>query len=654
MNNQKIKKTKSKGKGVSPPVKYSNAYNVRSMKEETYEKYLCNKPCGYFVKNHMICYGYIYETRNAPPSYQYYRLCSEFKITRISYDPDDENCKKYVDMCIYDRSGVPTEVEHISMDLLSSRNLDNLHARGFLYSSERILEVVNLISSKLYEFETKEVITHPGWRMINGKPRFWGYESESYAGTTKLSVSTVVETGFCLKAKRQMDKCPFKKRIGECADSDRCSVYANTFSSRPIRLSEHIEVVNSLIKDSLPLQMIISVSLSSAVTGYLNVANIADLNTPIVHLYGDSSKGKTTALEFAASMWGSPTAKSGLMHTWNATSAKILENLSNNNGVLFTLNELGSAMQTDYSNLVYCIAEGTGKDRMYNKNKTVHTWNTSVLSCGETSIVDMLDKSLGLYARIFEFFNLDITKSASHADEIKKSCNEFYGAIGLAFVKYILNHKEEIENEYKRLCQVVSRRIKKLSKISERLAKYIAVIALSAEIAHRLGLNVSFMQVREMLIDNHKQVVKEFPSWLSNLDDLFAYVSRNYRRFNKRNSEYEDLPDNYDGIDTARELIIITTVFDEFCKKLKIDRRLFLHSLKVNGYLKCPHDRYYTTQNVNGLRCKCYYIYKSRQSVPDTNIKSKTKSTKKNKSSSKTKSKSTKNPKIIENLKNAV
>ena len=167
--------------------------------------------------------------------------------------------------------------------------------------------------------------------------------------------------------------------------------------------------------------------------------------------------------------------------------------------------------------------------------------------------------------RIFEFFNLDITKSAAHADEIKKSCNEFYVAIGLAFVKYILNHKEEIENEYRRLCQVISRRIKKLSKISERLAKYIAVIALSAEIAHRLGLNVSFMQVREMLIDNHKQVVKEFPSWISNLEDLFAYVSRNYRRFNKRNSEYEDLPDNYAvllrGRDFVRDLWLTTATY---------------------------------------------------------------------------------------------
>lgn len=52
----------------------------------------------------------------------------------------------------------------------------------------------------------------------------------------------------------------------------------------------------TITENTVSLQMFISMSLSSALIGYLNVADIAQLNTPIAHIYGNSSTGKTIPL----------------------------------------------------------------------------------------------------------------------------------------------------------------------------------------------------------------------------------------------------------------------------------------------------------------------------------------------------------------------
>ena len=56
------------------------------------------------------------------------------------------------------------------------------------------------------------------------------------------------------------------------------------------------------IRDSVELQFMIVVALSSAVVGIIGMD--ISIENPIVHIYGDSSTGKTTAVQLALSCWG--------------------------------------------------------------------------------------------------------------------------------------------------------------------------------------------------------------------------------------------------------------------------------------------------------------------------------------------------------------
>lgn len=58
-------------------------------------------------------------------------------------------------------------------------------------------------------------------------------------------------------------------------------------------------------------------SLSAAFTApLLKLAKLQEVGGAGLHLMGDSSRGKTTALQVAASVWGAPT----FMRTWRATT----------------------------------------------------------------------------------------------------------------------------------------------------------------------------------------------------------------------------------------------------------------------------------------------------------------------------------------------
>jgi len=84
----------------------------------------------------------------------------------------------------------------------------------------------------------------------------------------------------------------------------------------------------------------------------------------LVHLRGNSSSGKTTALNVAASVFGKPSA---FAIQWRAT-ANALEGIaeSRNDGLL-ALDEVGQATAKELEPLAYMLANGRGKERA-NKN----------------------------------------------------------------------------------------------------------------------------------------------------------------------------------------------------------------------------------------------------------------------------------------------
>jgi putative DNA primase/helicase len=108
------------------------------------------------------------------------------------------------------------------------------------------------------------------------------------------------------------------------------------------------------------------------------------------HLTGGTSKGKTTALNVAASV-------SGLKHipTWRSTANALEGQAVSFNHGLFPLDELGQADPKDVGAAAYMLANGQGKSRMLKSLTTAKpkTWELLFLSSGEFAMTDYLKQA---------------------------------------------------------------------------------------------------------------------------------------------------------------------------------------------------------------------------------------------------------------------
>jgi putative DNA primase/helicase len=102
------------------------------------------------------------------------------------------------------------------------------------------------------------------------------------------------------------------------------------------------------------------------------------------HIYGDSSKGKSTGMAVACSVFGDEIFK----QSWRATSNGLEAASAMANDSLLALDEISECNPKEIGAVVYALANGSGKQRA-NKNgraRAVTHWRIAVLSNGERSI----------------------------------------------------------------------------------------------------------------------------------------------------------------------------------------------------------------------------------------------------------------------------
>lgn len=200
-----------------------------------------------------------------------------------------------------------------------------------------------------------------------------------------------------------------------------------------------LSMYQTYVKGNTPLEFAVVLGASSAVLSHLN-NNYPDLKTLIVHMNGQSSQGKTTAAMLALSVGGNPTSH-GLLKSWNSTQNALMSHLNGLNGIATCFDELSQTHSTNLTSLLYSLAEGKQKDRSTKEGALMETahWCTTILSTGELSIFNKLDKNLGLRVRILELAQVQWTASASQSEEIKKSASTNYGHLLPKFVEKLLS-----------------------------------------------------------------------------------------------------------------------------------------------------------------------------------------------------------------------
>jgi putative DNA primase/helicase len=238
------------------------------------------------------------------------------------------------------------------------------------------------------------------------------------------------------------------------------------------------------------------------------------------HLLGDSSSGKSIALAVACSVWGKP---GDFLRTWNATGTGLEGVAALRNDTFLALDEIGEARPQDVGNIIYALANGTGKQRggVTGLPRAVQRWRVMVLSSGEMTMgkhmesAGMLSKAgqelrlldVPVYRRHGAFDDLhgfalehDATdanacKGAGRrfADTLKSGSSKHYGHVGPALVEALVRRQGRIDDAV--LGDEISTKLEEMRLAfpastgqEARAATRFAVVALAGELAIQEGL----------------------------------------------------------------------------------------------------------------------------------------------------------------------
>jgi hypothetical protein len=167
-----------------------------------------------------------------------------------------------------------------------------------------------------------------------------------------------------------------------------------------------------------------------------------------------SGTGKTTALRMANSVYGNPRELCSTKDDTN--NARILK-LGTHNNLPFCVDEITNMDAMAFSDLIYAMSSGKGKDRMEasgNKLRPNHTkWQTISLCSSNASFYEKLAsakmKPDGEMMRMIEY-NID-ANDVYDVETAKKmfdfQLQENYGHAGIIYAEWLVRNKEEAVKE---------------------------------------------------------------------------------------------------------------------------------------------------------------------------------------------------------------
>lgn len=234
------------------------------------------------------------------------------------------------------------------------------------------------------------------------------------------------------------------------------------------------------------------------------------------HLFGASSKGKSTALQVAASIYGKPSSGGSSLHptylqTWRQTDNSIEVSLARYNNLLLPLDDMRQIRNAQaLVDTIMMLGNNQGKGRA-NKNgdaQSKRNFRTLVLSTGEKptqAFIEAENKPFdaGTEVRLPNIdivFKTGVVHDASTFDGDHKSLIEhlkahtcrLYGAAGLQWLRWLVDHRGSVESKVKsltdRFVSEITEMVGPLGSQQMRVIDRFALVAAAGELATECGI----------------------------------------------------------------------------------------------------------------------------------------------------------------------
>lgn len=235
----------------------------------------------------------------------------------------------------------------------------------------------------------------------------------------------------------------------------------------------------------------------------------------VANLRGDSSVGKSTALNVFGSVWGGSDGGLGFNHSWDMTDKDAAKKAAAHSHIGLGLDEQGQ-MSGDPARVAYSIASGIERGQLHKdgSEREQASWKVCVLSTGERSISEIMEtrnprerQASGTEVRNFDvpadtgaygiFDQLHgFADGRALAEHLADEANETYGTAGPAFVDQLVRHVNEVGHDAfaRELRSDIDEFIASLQLSGEvdaaiwRIAKQFALAATASRLASRFGI----------------------------------------------------------------------------------------------------------------------------------------------------------------------
>ncbi|HDR1052129.1 hypothetical protein CBE90_09700 [Pasteurella multocida] len=236
-----------------------------------------------------------------------------------------------------------------------------------------------------------------------------------------------------------------------------------------------------------------------------------------VHLFAESSKGKSTTLHIANSIYGNPDK---LKLSWSATAVGVKNEAAARNDGFLTLDEIGQAKDArNLESIAYDLFNETGKiqGKKEGGNREINRWKVAALSTGEKDLETQLRlQGVKVHAgQLVRLLNIPLmeakelhqfSNNKAHADHLNEKVLEHYGAVGREWIYFLANNKETVK-------QVYNETRKKWIDLTENMSGQVQRVAADRFASLETALQLAKHLTQWTEEENAQAILKNFLNW---------------------------------------------------------------------------------------------------------------------------------------------
>lgn len=308
------------------------------------------------------------------------------------------------------------------------------------------------------------------------------------------------------------------------------------------------------------------------------------------------------------SVWGKPTVETGLFSTWNQTELSLMNLLANNHGVTIALDE-SSICRFDMTSTLYNLSQGINRQRLQKnlQQQPTKEWLTTILSIGESSLLEHTNNNTGLKVRAIEF-NEPVTLSAEQANKCKTFFLNNYGHTGREIVELIDDFEPQsiIDTFYEERAKFLeSVEENDKSPLTERLADNFAILLLTAQMLKMLEYEINYKAIFKILLKKNREISKGYDIGRNVLNAILDRIVSKRSLYPDSNSFFGGT--NIEGLIYSNgEVILLESAFNKIVDDNKFSSKIIcLRALERMGVLhKQRKDTYFSKRTIDKVPTK--------------------------------------------------